>query len=111
MVTVDFVIKENNNTSKSRQKYLEDDYFNQLIDLTVKYHDNIEIHALIRDLFTLVDLTEYETFFEKYTLIHKDTIKAISDVFNIFCEWKPYQYYNLGNCRGVFFRRTYLSIN
>lgn len=99
---VDFSIIENETTLKSKEKYVKDDYFNLLVQYAVKFHDCYEAHDLIKNLFELYSINEYESFFENKLLSNNKNNEICFEIYSLFCEWKPYTYYNIGNCRGAF---------
>lgn len=99
---MEFLIKENKNTLKSKEKYLKDEYFNLLIEYAIKYHKCNDIHKIIKNLFDLYSLDDYKFFFENYLLHNEKYNVFYYNIYELFCEWKPYEYYNMGNCKGAF---------
>ncbi|RAP54477.1 MAG: hypothetical protein BZ137_02000 [Methanosphaera sp. rholeuAM130] len=99
---MDFSIMENETTLKSKEKYIKDDYFNLLVNYAVKFHDCYDVHEIIKNLFELYSIDEYKTFFENKILSNTKYNEVYFEIYNLFCEWKPYSYYNMGNCRGAF---------
>ena len=99
---MNFSIIENENTLKSKEKYIKDKYFNLLIQYAVKFHDCYDVHELIKNFFELYSLDEYESFFENKLLSNNEYNEVFFKIYNLFCEWKPYLYYNMVNCRGAF---------
>ena len=97
-----FSIKENQNTLKSKDKYIKDDYFNLLVTLAIENHNDYHIHEVIKNLFDLYNLNDYKLFFENYLLANKRYSENIFEIYDLFCEWKPFDYYNLRNCKGAF---------
>ncbi|RAP50135.1 MAG: hypothetical protein BZ133_06220 [Methanosphaera sp. SHI613] len=99
---MDFSIIENETTLKSKEKYIKDDYFNLLVQYAVKFHDCYDVHEIIKNLFELYSIDEYELFFENKLLSNNKYNEIYFEIYTLFCEWKPYTYYNMGNCRGAF---------
>ena len=53
-------IIENKNNIKSKERFYKDSYLNQLIGIVVNYKGSFKIHNLVRDLFYLKTMDEYE---------------------------------------------------
>ena len=95
---MDFSIIENETTLKSKEKYIKDDYFNLLVQYAVKFHDCYDVHEIIKNLFELYSIDEYELFFENKLLSNNKYNEIYFEIYTLFCEWKPYTYYNMILC-------------
>ena len=93
-------IIENKNNIKSKERFYKDSYLNQLIGIVVNYKGSFKIHNLVRDLFYLKTMDEYEELLTKYLRIYELHHEIIYRIYNLFTNWLPFEIYNLGQLRG-----------
>lgn len=95
-----YEIKENINNPKSKKRFYKDKYLNELINIIINYNGSFKLHHLVRDMFYVKSLEEYETILTKYLIIHTTYHKIIFEIYNLFTNWLPFEIYNLGELRG-----------
>ena len=96
-------IKENKDNIKRKQLLLSDSYFKSLINITLKYSQYEEIHEFIKDFLSI----NYKKGYEEYLNTYHDENKY--EIYNLFVQWRPYELYNMNECRGIFFEEFILK--
>lgn len=110
------ILIPNKNNINSKSKFKEDYYFEIITKLLINEIDNPYIHNNIKRLFNFTSVEQYEKLSANLIkLMDSTTYKEhYPNIFlcNIFKIWKPYEKYNLGECKGYFFELfTYKLLN
>lgn len=98
---VNITFKENKNITKSKQKMFNDKHLNTLVNLII----NNDYNSLLSPIKYFFSITSEKNYDKQYYLmkIRYDTqIDKCEKIYNIFKKWKPYEKYNMGECRGTF---------
>ena len=94
-------IRTSENNLKSKKKFMNDEYFQKLIEYLTNNHTSPRIHNFTRYLFYAKSGKEYDILLKKF--LNKNTQENdLQHIHNLFSKWKPYEKYNLANCRGAF---------
>ena len=95
-------IQKNTKLIKSKENLFNDSYLNRVINLLVDDEKYFEIIYSIRHLFYMTNEANYEREFKLMITRYYDKITECKEVYHIFKEWKPYDKYDMGECRGIF---------
>lgn len=108
-VIMNFKLEINTNNLKTKEKFKNDCYLLELVNITTKCND---IHVLnyIRDMFYLKSLDEYENKYNKSCLAMIQQTNSLNIIYNIFKLWLPFERYNLGELRGYFLELLTVTI-
>lgn len=101
MTSVIEIIPDKGNI-KRKEKFSQDIKFNQLSELSLNYLKKPFVHRFIRTLFYFKDSKKYEELYKNFITKYEWNIDELSLIYNLFIEWKPFEKYDLGECRGYF---------
>lgn len=105
-----YLIKENTNNIKSKKRFYEDKYLNELSNLALKYSNNIHLLNYIKTMLYFNDNEKYDESFSKITKAIPYNYKEIMQIYDLFKIWQPFNKYNMGELRGNFLENLYLKI-
>ena len=86
---------------KSKEDMFNDMYMNRLVDLIVE-DDYSFLLPFIKGFFYITSENRYEKQYNLLKIRFPTEHSKCSMIYDIFLNWKPVEYYNMGECRGTF---------
>lgn len=94
-------LENNSNIIKSKNRFFNEVYMNKLVDLIVE-EDYSFLLPFIRSYFFIVEEVKYEKYYNMMKVRFPNQHYKCKVIFDLFKNWKPFEHYNMGGCRGAF---------